>query len=78
MRRVRAPACTGTIRASRRATRWFCSTDTVSWLTAADMSAATRHSRSPASCSGLLSGPERRALAAWVPERGRCGALVPA
>ena len=26
----------------------------------------------------LPSGPERRALAAWVPKRGRCGALVPA
>ena len=27
---------------------------------------------------GLPAGPERSALAAWVPRRGRCGALVPA
>ena len=27
---------------------------------------------------GVPAGPERSALAAWVPRRGRCGALVPA
>ena len=35
-------------------------------------------SRGPPACSGLPSGPGRRALAAWVPKRGRCGAPVPA
>ena len=38
----------------------------------------THHSRVPPACSGLPPGPERRALAAWMPKR-RCGsALVPA
>eukprot|EP00964_Phaeocystis_antarctica_P017083 scaffold9420_cov51-Phaeocystis_antarctica.AAC.2 len=45
------------------------------WLTAAD--AATHHSRSPAACSGLPSGPEKGALAVWVPKRACVGALVP-
>ena len=48
----------------------------VPWLTAAE--AATHHSRSPTAGSGLTSGPERRALAAWVPKRACVGALVPA
>eukprot|EP00964_Phaeocystis_antarctica_P138269 scaffold102933_cov58-Phaeocystis_antarctica.AAC.2 len=38
----------------------------------------THHSRSPAACSGLPSGRERRALAAWVPRRACVGALLPA
>ena len=48
----------------------------VAWLGAAH--AATHRSRGPPAGSRLPSGPERRALAAWVPKRGRCGALVPA
>ena len=34
--------------------------------------------QSPAACSGLPSGLERRALTAWVPKRACAGALVPA
>mgnify|MGYP004179659097 FL=1 len=45
----------------------------VPWLIAADINAVTHHSRSPAACSRLPSGPERRALAAWVPERASAG-----
>eukprot|EP00964_Phaeocystis_antarctica_P140441 scaffold105319_cov58-Phaeocystis_antarctica.AAC.3 len=38
---------------------------------------ATPHrSRSPPACSGLPSGPESTARAAWVPKRGRGGAIV--
>eukprot|EP00964_Phaeocystis_antarctica_P114356 scaffold78328_cov65-Phaeocystis_antarctica.AAC.2 len=32
----------------------------------------------PASWLTFVSGPKRRALGAWLPKRGRCGALVPA
>ena len=48
----------------------------VAWLAAAH--AATHRTRGPPAGSRLPSGPERRALAAWVPRRGYCGALVPA
>ena len=40
--------------------------------------AATHRSRGPPAGSGPPSGPERRALAAWVPRRACRGALVPA
>ena len=43
-------------------------------LTAAH--AATRRSRRPPACPRLPPGPERRVLAAWMPKRGRRGALV--
>ena len=51
------------------------STVDMPWLTAA--CAATHHLTSPAARSGLPSGLERRALAAWVPKRACVGALVP-
>ena len=41
--------------------------------------AAIRRPRGPLTCSGLPSGPEGRALAAWMPKREvGGGALVPA
>ena len=40
--------------------------------------AATRRARRPPACSKLSPGPERRALATWMPRRGCGGAPVPA
>ena len=40
--------------------------------------AAAHRGRSPPTCLRLPSGPERRALAAWMPKRGCSGALLPA
>ena len=39
--------------------------------------AAAHRSRGPPACSGLLAGPERRALAVWMPKRGCGGAPMP-
>ena len=47
----------------------------VAWLAAAH--AAARRSRGPPACLGLRCGPERRALAAWVPKRGCFMACAP-
>eukprot|EP00964_Phaeocystis_antarctica_P145865 scaffold112003_cov18-Phaeocystis_antarctica.AAC.1 len=46
----------------------------VAWLEAAP--AAIRRSRGSPAGARLPSGTEKRALAAWVPKRGRCGGLV--
>eukprot|EP00964_Phaeocystis_antarctica_P072329 scaffold44213_cov50-Phaeocystis_antarctica.AAC.5 len=49
----------------------------VAWL-AAQPRAATSAPEAHLLAQGCSLGPRGRALAAWVPKRGRCGALVPA